>query len=140
MRSLPVSATHGYVVHALVEAWITQHPYVDSALQIAIIILLTLAGLVGVSGIVYWILWLGRMLNPWNLASFVRAPIPRLRRGKVAGQEFEIDVARIIHIEREAAASVDIAGEELRVRLDALEGALRKLEARLNATAKKEDV
>ena len=97
----------------------------DCALQIAVVAVLALATLVAVSGILYWLLWLLRLSRPANWKGFIAKPIPGLRRGKVAGQEFEM--ADVVKAESETLKLQAAVIEDLNFRLDDLEVATRNL-------------
>jgi hypothetical protein len=108
--------------------WVQEHGYVDLGLQIAALAFLLLLLLIAVSGCVYWGLFLARLFNAANVQDFISKPIPGLRRGKVAGQEFELtEVARA---ESEAIRIANQTVEELNYRLEGLEEVVRKLAER----------
>jgi hypothetical protein len=116
----------GQSVGEAVRDWVVSHGWVDFGLQVVTLALFLLLTLVAVSGSFYWLWWLVRLLRPSNIGKFVDKEIPGLRKGKVAGQEFEFgEVARV---ESEHLRLARQTIEELSFRLGSTEAALKKLE------------
>jgi len=64
----------------LIQAWIDAHKVVDALLQVAAGCVLIVVTLIAVAGCIYWVWFVCRLLNPKNLAIFLRNPIPALQR------------------------------------------------------------
>ncbi len=104
-------------------AWIAEHQTVDFALQVTAVAVLALMTFAALLGSVYCMWWLRRLINRENRTKFIVAPVPVLRRGRVAGQEFEL--AEIVQAEAEGAIVSHEAIAELDRRVNAIEAALR---------------
>lgn len=127
--------TQGQSVGEAVRDWVIAHGYVDLGLQVVMLALFLLITLAALSGAVYWLWWLVRLLRIRNIGKFTRKEIPGLRKGKVAGQEFEF--GDVVRAETETLRLASQTIEELSFRLGSTETALKKLE---EAFARFEDV
>lgn len=112
----------------LVRGWIEQHGYVDLALQGTALAFFLLVFLATIAGCLYWGLFLVRLSNAENVQDFTRKPIPGLRRGKLAGQEFEL--TEMARAESDAIRLTSETVEELDRRLEVLENAIKQLSER----------
>jgi hypothetical protein len=109
-----------------VRDWIVAHGYVDLGLQVVALALFLLLTLLFVSGACYWLWWLIRLARPSNVGKFIDKEIPGLRKGKVAGQEFEF--GEVAKTESETLRLMGQTIEELNFRLGGAESAVKKLE------------
>ena len=108
-----------------VRDWVVAHGYVDLGLQVVTLALSLLVTLFAVSGALYWLSWLVRLSNAQNVQDFTAKPIPGLRKGKVAGQEFEF--GDLVHKEGLAIAATNETVANLDVRVVNAEEAVEKL-------------
>jgi hypothetical protein len=116
----------GQSVGEAVRDWVVSHGWVDAGLQVVAMALFLLLTLMAISGCFYWLWWLVRLLRPTNIGTFIKKEIPGLRKGKVAGQEFEF--GELARAESETLRLASQTIEELSFRLGSTEAALKKLE------------
>jgi hypothetical protein len=109
-----------------VRDWVVARGYTDLGLQAVVLALFLLLVLGAVAGSLYWLWWIVRLSNSQNVQDFTAKPIPGLRKGKVAGQEFEF--GEVAKAETEALRLMRHTIEELSFRLGTTETALKKLE------------
>lgn len=100
--------------------WVQLHPVVAFLLQAFVIGALALLALASLAGAFYWGLWLVRLLTAANRKRFIETPIPGLRRGKLAGQEFEL-VQQLAEEDANAVKGMLLALEALEQRVSGLE-------------------